>query len=159
METMKYSDISIVLPERLIDAETGFPMIPKISDEELLSLYEKLKPIITIKDFKYLLREYTLHEIKNTSYIWKAEDNLKEKVDPKSLTTVDEFPCLHGFGYYGFFKPSVGEILSQIPEGLENEASLFEIIEEPKTREDIFRYPEIVNNGYHLSRVRAYKKK
>ena len=32
-----------------------------------------------------------------------------------------------------------------------------QIIEAPETREDVFRYPEVVDNGFHLSKVRSYK--
>lgn len=35
---------------------------------------------------------------------------------------------LHGYGYYGLFKPSVGEIIRQIPKDLLEKVVAFEII-------------------------------
>ena len=45
------------------------------------------------------------------------------------LTKVAEFTCYHRYGgYYGFFRPGVDEVLSQIPRSVNvNKVSLFEI--------------------------------
>lgn len=131
--------------------------IPTIDDKRLLDLYKRLKPIVTIEELKYLLREFSLEELRNTSYIWNIVNDKRETVDASKLETIQEFPCLHTYGYYGFFKPSIAEVLSQVPEKTIEEANYFEIVSSPKTREDVFRYSEIVNNGYHLSKVRSYK--
>ena len=144
-----YGKTGIVLPERL--------EIPKIDDKRLKELYHLLKPIVTIEEMKYLLREFTLSELRNQSYIWNRDEDKRELVDSSRLETVDDFLCLHTWGYYGLFKPSIAEVLSQFPENIIEEANTFEIIESPETREDVFRYPEVINNGFHLSKVRAYK--
>ena len=156
---MRETENGLLLSEKSIDLETGLPKIQELSDEELLRLYSLLKPVVTIDEMKYLLREFTLYELRKIAYTWVAEERKGDAIDPSSLKTVDEFPCLHTCGYYGFFKPSINEVLSQIPDGLEEEASYFEIVERPHTSADIFRYPELVNNGFQLSKVRAYKKK
>ena len=131
--------------------------IPTIDDKRLLDLYKRLKPIVTIDELKYLLREFSLYELRNISYLWNANDDKTETVDTSKLEPIQEFPCLHTYGYYGLFKPSVAEVLSQAPEKTIEEANCFEIISYPRTREEIFRYSEIVNNGYHLSKVKSYK--
>ena len=56
-----------------------------------------------------------------------------------------------------FIKPSIAEVLSQAPENVIEEANTFEIIERPHDCEDLSKYKEIINNGFHLSKVRAYK--
>ena len=131
--------------------------IPEIDDKRLKELYQLLKPIVTLDEMKYLLREFTLQELRNQSYIWNCHEDKRDVVDPNKLETVDDFLCLHTWGYYGLFKPSIAEVLSQAPESVIEQANTFEIIESPETREDVFKYKEVIDNGFHLSKVRAYK--
>ena len=144
-----YGDKGIILPEKLV--------MPKVDDKKLAELYKTLKPIVTIDEVKYFLKEFTFEELRNQSYIWNRHEDIRDVVDPNRLETVEDFLCLHEYGYYGLFKPSIAEVLSQVPEKTIEEANAFEIIELPKTRRDIFKYPEVIDNGFHLSRVRSYK--
>lgn len=149
MEKLYGGNNFITLPKKL--------EIPEIDDKRLKELYQLLKPIVTIDEMKYLLREFTLQELRNQSYIWNRHEDKRDIVDPSRLETVDDFLCLHTWGYYGLFKPSIAEVLSQAPESVIEQANTFEIIESPETREDVFKYKEIIDNGFHLSKVRAYK--
>ena len=144
-----YGEKGIILPEKLV--------IPKIDDKRLAELYSILKPIVTIDEIKYLLKEFTLEQVKGISYVANCDEDKRDKVDPSRLEPVEDFLCLHTWGYYGFFKPSIAEVLSQAPDKTIWEANAFEIIERPMTRNDVFRYPEVINNGFHLSKVRSYK--
>lgn len=149
MEKLYGGSNFITLPKKL--------EIPEIDDNRLKELYQLLKPIVTIDEIKYLLREFTLQELRNQSYIWNRHEDKRDVVDPSRLETVDDFLCLHTWGYYGLFKPSIAEVLSQAPESVIEQANNFEIIESPETREDVFKYKEVIDNGFHLSKVRAYK--
>lgn len=149
MEKLYGSSNFITLPKKL--------EIPEIDDKRLKELYQLLKPIVTIDEMKYLLREFTLQELRNQSYIWNRHEDKRDVVDPNKLETVDDFLCLHTWGYYGLFKPSIAEVLSQAPESVIEQANTFEIIESPEIREDVFKYKEVIDNGFHLSKVRAYK--
>lgn len=149
MEKLYGGNNFITLPKKL--------EIPEINDKRLKELYQLLKPIVTIDEMKYLLREFTLQELRNQSYIWNRHEDKRDVVDPNKLETVDDFLCLHTWGYYGLFKPSIAEVLSQAPESVIEQANTFEIIESPETREDVFKYKEVIDNGFHLSKVRAYK--
>ncbi len=149
MEKLYGGSNFITLPKKL--------EIPEIDDNRLKELYQLLKPIVTIDEMKYLLREFTLQELRNQSYIWNRHEDKRDVVDPNKLETVDDFLCLHTWGYYGLFKPSIAEVLSQAPESVIEQANTFEIIESPETREDVFKYKEVIDNGFHLSKVRAYK--
>ena len=149
MEKLYGGSNFITLPKKL--------EIPEIDDKRLKELYQLLKPIVTIDEMKYLLREFTLQELRNQSYIWNRHEDKRDIVDPNKLETVDDFLCLHTWGYYGLFKPSIAEVLSQAPESVIEQANTFEIIESPETREDVFKYKEVIDNGFHLSKVRAYK--
>ena len=149
MEKLYGGSNFITLPKKL--------EIPEIDDKRLKELYQLLKPIVTIDEMKYLLREFTLQELRNQSYIWNRHEDKRDVVDPNKLETVDDFLCLHTWGYYGLFKPSIAVVLSQAPESVIEQANTFEIIESPETREDVFKYKEVIDNGFHLSKVRAYK--
>lgn len=149
MEKLYSSSNFVTLPKKL--------EIPEIDDKRLKELYQLLKPIVTIDEMKYLLREFTLQELRNQSYIWNRHEDKRDVVDPSRLEIVDDFLCLHTWGYYGLFKPSIAEVLSQAPESIIEQANTFEIIESPETREDVFKYKEVIDNGFHLSKVRAYK--
>lgn len=149
MEKLYGGSNFITLPKKL--------EIPEINDKRLKELYQLLKPIVTIDEMKYLLREFTLQELRNQSYIWNRHEDKRDVIDPNKLETVDDFLCLHTWGYYGLFKPSIAEVLSQAPESVIEQANTFEIIESPETREDVFKYKEVIDNSFHLSKVRAYK--
>lgn len=149
MEKLYGGSNFVTLPKKL--------EIPEIDDNRLKELYKLLKPIVTIDEMKYLLREFTLQELRNQSYIWNRAEDKRDVVDPSKLETVDDFLCLHTWGYYGLFKPSIAEVLSQAPENVIEQANTFEIIESPETREDVFKYKKVIDNGFHLSKVRAYK--
>ena len=73
-----------------------------------------------------------------------------------------DFVCLHTYGYYGIFKPSVGEVLAQIRERDVPIVKAFEIIESPQTADDFYKdsFTSIAfDNGYHVSTVRLYVSK
>ena len=149
MEKLYGGSNFVTLPKKL--------EIPEIDDNRLKELYKLLKPIVTIDEMKYLLREFTLQELRNQSYIWNRAEDKRDVVDPSKLETVDDFLCLHTWGYYGLFKPSIAEVLSQAPENVIEQANTFEISESPETREDVYKYKKVIDNGFHLSKVRAYK--
>lgn len=149
MEKLYGGSNFVTLPQKLV--------IPEIDDRRLKKLYQLLKPIVTIDEMKYLLREFALHELRDQSYIWNRQEDKRSAVDPRNLEPVDDFLCLHTWGYYGLFKPTIAEVLSQAPENVIEQANTFEIIESPETRADVFKYKEVIDNGFHLSKVRAYK--
>ena len=144
-----YGRKGVVLPSKI--------EIPVVDDERLMQIYRFLKPIVTIDQIKYLLREYSLQEIKNQSYIWTMEGDKREEVHPDKLEVVEDFLCFHTYAYSGFFKPSIAEVLAQAPVTSLKEANLFEIIEQLEYSYDLNRYPEVINKGFHLSKVRTYQ--
>lgn len=135
--------------------------IPKISKEELIDRYKRIKPIVTIDGVKYFLREFNERELRNISYIWKKEEDKREKVDMDMYVERQDldFECLHRYGYYGLFKPSIAEVLSQISELDVTFVDAFEIIESPETCADFKRNPVAFDQGFHSSTVRLYTKK
>ena len=138
--------------------------IPKISDEEMQKRYEHIKPVITVNGKLHYFREFTLKELSDISYLWNSDEDVREEVGENELEFLEgrEFVCLHGYGYYGFFKPSIGEVLSQIKEHDVPLIKAFEIIETPQTSVDFHKdsFTSIAfDNGYHVSIVRLYGEK
>ena len=138
--------------------------IPKISDEEMMKRYEQIKPVITVNGKLHYFREYTLEELSNMSYFFNRHEDVREEVGEDELEVLEgkDFVCLHSYGYYGLFKPSVGEVLSQIRKYDLPIIKAFEIIESPQTVADFHKdsFTSIAfNNGYHVSTVRLYGEK
>lgn len=73
-----------------------------------------------------------------------------------------DFYCLHSYGYYGLFKPTIKEVLSQISRYDLDFVKAFEAIEIPLTANDFYKnsFTSIAfENGYHVFTVRLYKGK
>lgn len=132
--------------------------IPEISKEELLARYERIKPIVEIGGVKYFLRDFTEKELTEISYIYDKEKDKREKVDMDLYVAQEDldFECIHKYGYPGFFKPSIAEVLAQIPEDEIPFVDAFEIINEPKTSDDFHKNKIVFNSGFHISIVRLY---
>lgn len=138
--------------------------IPKISNEELEKRYEQIKPVVTVDGKLHYFREFTSKELRNRSYLWDSDEDVREEVGENELEILEgrDFVCLHAYGYYGLFKPSIGEVLSQIKEQDVPFIKAFEIIQYPVTASDFYKdsFTSIAfNNGYHVSTVRLYKEK
>ena len=138
--------------------------IPQISDEEVMKRYEQIKPVITVNGKLYHFREFFLEEIRNNGYLWNRAKDIREEVTPDELEVIpgQYFVCLHTYAYYGLFKPTICEILSQIKESNLSFVRAFEIIDSPQTANDFFKdsFRSIaLDNGFHVSVVRLYRKK
>lgn len=144
-----YNKKEIILPEKLA--------IPEITTEELMRRYQILKPLVTVEQMKYFIRDFSEEELRHLSYLLNRDDNKARRIDLKSLEPVDDFLCLHTIGHYGLFQPVISEVLAQAPEISLQEANAFEIIESPKTEEDFRKYPEALEKGFQLSKVRTYR--
>lgn len=137
-------------------------VIPKITDEELLKRYQKIKPIVIYNGEKYYLRDFSLKELRSTNYIYEInEETIGEKVNENELIELkgEDFSCIHSYGYYSLFKPSIAEVLAQINDLVLPFVVAFEIIKQPRTSADFYNdgISKIVfNNGFHISTVRLY---
>ena len=138
--------------------------IPEISNEELRKLYERIKPVVRVNGSLHYLREFSLEELRRISYLWSATENVREEVKDNELEVMEgrDFVCLHTYGYPGFFKPTIGEVLSQLDENDIPLVKAFEIIECPEVSEDFYKdsFTTIAfKNRYHVSTVRLYREK
>lgn len=133
--------------------------IPNISKERIQELYKKIKPIVVVNGIKYFLREFTSEELESEAYAFHKYDDKRDAVRKEQLQAVRDFLCLHEFRNKYFFVPSIAEVLAQMPEEIIDDVNAFEIIEQPETVKDLDKYKEITDKGFHLSKVRTYKKR
>ena len=111
-------------------------------------------------------------KLRNTAFNWEAsvvtEKNFLGRLmndrsvwNEKTSTWLDfafEIPTLHTWAYYGFFKPTIAEVLAQIP------AHFFKHISEPLYFVTNVLTAEgdnitLINNDYHIARTLFFKKK
>lgn len=134
--------------------------IPKISKEELLARYQRIKPIVDIDGIKYFIREFKEDELRKISYLWNKDEDKREVVDmDQYVQTGEDFECIHAYGYYALFKPSIEEVLAQIPKSYIDYVDAFEIIDYPRTSKDFNKNRIVFDNGFHISTVRLYRKR
>jgi hypothetical protein len=125
--------------------------IPKGSKKKIVELAEKIQPVITIDGH---LTHIKPSDLFNVSYVWDPKPTQKAI----GLKAVADIRTYHGYGYYGFFKPSVAEVIAQIPENLVQTIVAFEIVESPETADDLNKEPEALNEGFHVAKTRLYAK-
>jgi hypothetical protein len=154
--------------------------VPRISDERLEELAKRIKPIVQMERVsssnednddgsftittspdpegdwvpwrtgeKYFIKDV---DLRGVAYTWSPEptklaSNLKTHAD---ITTY------HAYGYYGMFKPSIAEVLAQIPEEYVDKIVAFEIIKSPETAKDFNYDLAAFNAGYHVATTRLY---
>ena len=89
-----------------------------------------------------------------------VEEKLSEEFDMTKYSPMPEydFECLHKYGAPNFFKPSIGEVLAQIPDSVLDKVCAFEIIQKPETEFDLHKNKIALANGFHTSIVRLYRK-
>lgn len=128
----------------------GKAYVPEITEEKLNNLIQKIHPVIRKDDKLYLIE---IPDFRNTAYTWDAQIT-KEFSNLKEVTRIKTH---HYCGYYGFFKPSIAEVLSQIPENLIDKINAFEIIGDidSGTEEEVKIFSE--GNG-HLATTILYRK-
>lgn len=130
-------------------------ILPYLTDEELLAIYRRIKLIVLFKEIYYYLKRYNVSMMRNQSYLWNLDKDIRGQVDMTGAETIVEFPCYHTYGYVGFFKPSIAEVLQQFPDDVLNDANVFYMTSPPETTFDLNMQSKIVNAGCHQSIVKA----
>lgn len=142
----------------------GESRIPEISDEELRELHARIKPvvrfnIVTSKNGEIkpteVYEEGLLFYIKDVdprdvAFTWEPEP--VKKAD--GLERLDDIVTYHTFGAPILFKPSIAEVLAQIPEKYKEKAVAFEV-----RTNDMGPWNVISNEegSYHVTVTRLYQ--
>ncbi len=91
--------------------------IPKLTDERLAELQAIIKPVVPDGTDLWYIQDVDPRTI---AFTWDPKPTVRA-TGLKPLRTVR---TLHTYGYHGFFKPSIAEVLAQVPMDLLDKASL-----------------------------------
>jgi hypothetical protein len=127
--------------------------IPKISDEELAELAKRIRPVVRKKSRgKRPFYIKVNPDLRGTSYLW----DVKYEKEATGLFEFATVTTLHTYGYHAFFKPSVAEVLAQIPPEYRDRVVAFEITERPMSAEDLNKERAALNQGFHVAVTALY---
>jgi len=122
--------------------------IPPITNERIAELLKTLQPVVRKDGSPWYIEP--VHP-RNVSFTWSPSFTEEAKA-LKPLRTVR---TLHTYGYYGMFKPSIAEVLAQVPADLVGVATAFEV-NGPKTAADLNQEKEALNQGFHVAQTTFY---
>ncbi len=122
--------------------------IPKIEDCRLEELAARIKPLVINGGELFYIEPC---DLRNTAFPWSP----KFTVQAKDIICHARITTLHTFGYQGFFKPSIAEVLAQIPEIYLDNTIAFEVIG-PNTVDDLNKQSDAVNAGFHMATTKLY---
>ncbi|QSH39139.1 hypothetical protein JXR01_02420 [Candidatus Kaiserbacteria bacterium] len=97
--------------------------VPEISEEALDELFRRIKPVIRIGDNLHRVK-IKRENLRDTAYLWGAKLKWRRQ---KGLTVLCDINTFH-YWTRPLFKPSVAEVLAQIPEEFLEKVVAFEIV-------------------------------
>lgn len=124
------------------------PSIPKITNAEIGKRLEHIRPCVRRNGKLHFIDKVDPRQV---SFIW----------DPPLAREAPEMPVLrkirtlHTYGYYGMFKPSLAEVLAQIPKDIIDQVGAFEV-NGPETADDLNQEREALDAGYHVAETTLY---
>ena len=107
------SDLEQII--EVIKSEDGFP---KINDNNLYTLMEKIKPVAEKDGKLYYIKDV---DPRTVAFTWDPEF----KAEATGLTECGTIHTMHTYGYHGFFKPTIAEVMAQIPKEYYSKAVAF----------------------------------
>jgi len=131
---------------------SGFQLLDKVIVEDL---YTRIKPVVRfvttsekrILDERgdlYYIEDYD--DIFHTAFRWSPVATTRAM----GLVRMAEITTYHTYGYYGFFKPTIAEVISQIPDEYLKDVVAFETGGDVRLTED---------EEHHVATTILYKKK
>jgi len=127
--------------------------IPEVSKQYIIELAERIKPVVQFAfGGKCYIKPVDLFKI---AYTWDPVAADKAT----GLKLLCDITTYHTYGYHGFFKPSIAEVLAQIPAEHLDKVVAFEIVKSPNDVDDLNREQEALNARYHVATTRLYVRK
>lgn len=141
------------------DAEVKKSWIPAIADDVLEEMAQRMMPVMH-KDGAFWqvalpvpkAGQTLAHTLRTTAHLW--EPRLLPLVP--GLRELSRVRTYHTFGYHGFFKPSIDEVLAQVPRYLLATVQAFEVVEGPQTADDLNCEKTATQAGYHVATTVFY---
>lgn len=129
--------------------------------------YPERKPLVPelLKRIRPIVKSYKTHKLHfadprdpfGTAFTWDPDKVgiMGTKYHPNYLPFFSLY-TYHTWAYYGFFKPTVWEVLAQIPEEFLAQTKAFHIARIPDNTTDKDFWP-LVNRGVHKAGTTLYK--
>jgi hypothetical protein len=134
-----------------VDTTTVF--IPEIPMHEMSDREKRIKPVVQFKDGDRYAHFYIMPvDIFGTAYTWEP----KKDVKAENLVVLGRCVTYHRYGHPMFFKPSIAEVLAQVPKEYLHTAVAFEIVGPPESADDLNQHTAILNAGYHMAITQFY---
>ncbi len=134
--------------------------IPELSVEEILKRYSHIRPIKKYSDTPMYLRRLLSYEVTDRAYnLFHFSDDFEKVVDYNQLSPLVDIKMFHTrvWVFNNLFRPSVGEVLSQIPDEYLNKAVAFEMLKGGIDYKGM--YKKEFDAGFFVSVVRIYQAK
>ena len=125
--------------------------IPVIEDREMAVILARATPMVRVGGTLWSIH---LPHLRKQAFTWSPK--LRNRIDEDLIEVLDLIQTYHSWAYYGFFKPSVAEVLAQIPKELRKQVVGF-TCDGPRTASDLNMYSEALNAGYHVAATTLYK--
>ena len=123
--------------------------IPKLSLAELRARAERIKPVGKKGSRLFFFPDDDL----TNAFKWHGLTS--KRAD--GLEPFRTVRTLHTYGYYGFFKPSIAEVLAQLPaEDLEVTVA-FEV-NGPESASDLNKHLDELDAGFHVAETTLYRR-
>jgi hypothetical protein len=137
--------------------QRGSYYIPEITDERIEDLLHRMWSVVRFSDGNQDRSGelYYIHSVdaRSIAFTWDPypTDLATDLVELARIQT------LHTYGYHGMFKPSVAEVLEQIPEEYLDETVAFET-HGPETVHDLNREHDALDAGFHVAETILYRR-
>lgn len=133
----------------------NLPDLPKVKDMDkdfVEKWAKKIKPLIyregKVSHFKNKAENHFTH-----SFPWEA----KPTKEATGLEEVGRIWTLHTWAYYGFFKPTLAEVIVQIPQDLLEKVDYF-LVRGPEDASDLNKtWKYVGDKGVHVAQTILYK--
>lgn len=148
--------------------------IPEVPQKVIGELAKRIRPVIRFARVRQKIRNGKIVEVLDPNGKLQRDDrgslyfikpvnpfNIAFPWDPKPDTRAPRLQELckittyHTWAYYGCFKPTIAEVLAQIPAEHLDKTIAFST-QGPETAADLNRHIEITNEGYHVAETTLY---
>jgi hypothetical protein len=95
--------------------------IPEIDDGRLRELLERIRPVVSFGGVLHYIRPVDPRRI---AFTWAPKPGRKAK----GLVELRQVRTLHNYGHPSLFKPSIAEVLAQLPDDIADRTVAFETV-------------------------------
>lgn len=124
---------------------------PPISEKKRQTMLKRIKPLVRKEGKLYFINPV---DPVTVAFTWDPECSWE--VPEGKYLKIGVIPTFHKWGYYGFFKPSIEEVLKSIPAYLVNTVAAFEV-EGPDDAHDLNLQKGVLDAGYHMAMTTLYR--